>query len=150
MRYYPVMICTAPIAKVEQGQTQQYFTGLNVMTLKVNGISVGITTIDQTSRDPSSGYGSEQHCELVAISEALMPVRSRVAKHHNHLLPGHPGYVERENTASSNTENDKQVRFYNVLRIEWKNGVAYRKGVGAIEKEAWDSLQSKVTTFKLG
>jgi hypothetical protein len=48
------------------------------------------------------------------------------------------------------TEGVETVLFYNVLWIEREDEIAYRKGVGAVRKEAWDSLSAATVTFKLG
>ena len=29
--------------------------------------------------------------------------------------------------------------FYNVMHIEWENGIAYRRGVGTVYKAMWES-----------
>ena len=40
--------------------------------------------------------------------------------------------------------------FYNVLWIEWKDGVAYRKGLGRVRKEAWESQATEWIDLTLG
>ena len=40
--------------------------------------------------------------------------------------------------------------FYNVLWIEWKDGVAYRKGLGRVVKEAWESQATEWIDLTLG
>jgi hypothetical protein len=40
--------------------------------------------------------------------------------------------------------------FYNVLWIKWEDGIAYRKGVGRVEKDAWESLELETIEVTLG
>ncbi|KAI0866664.1 heterokaryon incompatibility protein-domain-containing protein [Xylaria cubensis] len=40
--------------------------------------------------------------------------------------------------------------FYNVLFIEWEQGIAYRKGVGRVWKEAWEQLDTSIADVVLG
>lgn len=42
------------------------------------------------------------------------------------------------------------VDFYYVLWIEWKEGIAYRKGLGRVLKEAWDREATEVIDLILG
>jgi hypothetical protein len=40
--------------------------------------------------------------------------------------------------------------YYNVMWIEWENGIAYRKAVGRVYKEAWESLDLEEVDVLLG
>ena len=42
------------------------------------------------------------------------------------------------------------LEFYNVMWIEWKGGVAYRKGLGKVIKEAWDRQATEWIDLTLG
>ena len=46
--------------------------------------------------------------------------------------------------------NDYLFAFYNVLWIEWKEGVAYRKGLGRVIKEAWERQATEWIDLTLG
>ena len=46
--------------------------------------------------------------------------------------------------------NDYLFEFYNVLWIEWKEGVAYRKGLGRVIKEAWERQATEWIDLALG
>ena len=55
----------------------------------------------------------------------------------------------------SRTDRDKMsntylFEFYNVLWIEWKEGVAYRKGLGRVVKEAWERQATEWIDLTLG
>ncbi|KAF2997937.1 hypothetical protein E8E13_005460 [Curvularia kusanoi] len=45
---------------------------------------------------------------------------------------------------------DWKFRFYNVLWVEWKDGVAYRKGIGKIWADCWDKLCPQPIDVVLG
>lgn len=40
--------------------------------------------------------------------------------------------------------------FYNILWVYWKDGVAYRKGVGRVKRKAWEALERKDVFLILG
>jgi hypothetical protein len=40
--------------------------------------------------------------------------------------------------------------FYNVLRVEWENGVAFRKGLGRIERSIWENQLLETIDLVLG
>ena len=40
--------------------------------------------------------------------------------------------------------------FYNVMAVRWENGIAYREGIGRVEREAWESLQKEDIELILG
>ena len=41
-------------------------------------------------------------------------------------------------------------KFYNVLWIEWVDGIAYRKGLGRVEKSGWESADTEEIEVVLG
>ena len=45
---------------------------------------------------------------------------------------------------------DGDYEFYNVLWIEWVDGIAYRKALGRVEKTAWDAAATKIISVTLG
>jgi hypothetical protein len=40
--------------------------------------------------------------------------------------------------------------YYNVLWIEWENGIAYRKALGRVYKEAWEAQELEEVDIVLG
>jgi hypothetical protein len=42
------------------------------------------------------------------------------------------------------------LKMYNVLWIEWEDGVAYRKAVGTILRDAWDAADTEEVDIRLG
>jgi hypothetical protein len=45
---------------------------------------------------------------------------------------------------------DWKFRFYNVLWVEWKGNVAYRKGIGKIWADCWEKLEREMIEVTLG
>jgi hypothetical protein len=126
------LICTAPIATLSRGDLpgKSVWRELDAALL-LEDVVVGRLVLHckkdmfQT-REASS-------CELVAISEARIESLDEIY-YSEHFAYGKPlGYS-----------------YYNVLWIHWEDRIAYRTGIGAVDKEAWDSLGAEVRTFKLG
>ncbi|KAL9114869.1 MAG: hypothetical protein Q9227_001112 [Pyrenula ochraceoflavens] len=44
----------------------------------------------------------------------------------------------------------RHYEFYNVLWIEWRNGTAFRKGLGRVEKRIWESIEREWIGLPLG
>ncbi|KAF2107854.1 heterokaryon incompatibility protein-domain-containing protein [Lophiotrema nucula] len=68
--------------------------------------------------------------ELILISEGQVP-NSMSSPYYPRLEWDHP-------------ERPKEGRIYkwiNVLAIEWKDGIAYRKGLGRVAKSVWETLE---------
>lgn len=40
--------------------------------------------------------------------------------------------------------------FYSVMWVEWDDGIAYRKGVGRVRKQIWDTLELDWCDIRLG
>jgi hypothetical protein len=47
-------------------------------------------------------------------------------------------------------DGDEDYDYYNVLCIEWQDGVAYRRGIGRIQKRAWDRMGYEELNIILG
>lgn len=81
-----------------------------------------------------------QQCELVVISSYSYnessinwpPVYSPEMRHHQRPRSG------------------DQYHFYNLLWIEWKNGIAYRKGLARVAKSVYDDLPKDEIDLYLG
>ena len=146
--YSPVLTCTAPVAKLEYGDIVKHSQMDPATTvLKLQGVDVGMLTVDEPRIDDSSRTEVQFDCNLVALSEAIVSDLLKAHEYTGHILAGHPG---RSDNWRYGSDTPEEVRFYNVMWIEWENGTAYRKGVGAVQKEAWESLRSEIMSFKLG
>ena len=66
--------------------------------------------------------------ELVAVSEGFF---------YNAQMGNYLDSTLEEDHPERPRETAK-YEFYNVLCVEWEDGVAYRKGVGRVHKEAWE------------
>jgi hypothetical protein len=51
---------------------------------------------------------------------------------------------------NSRPEVGELYEFYNVLWIEWEDGIAYREGLGRILKLMWEKHSSEVIDVTLG
>jgi hypothetical protein len=126
------LICTAPIATLSRGDISK---SRNPRKLEVALLLEEIVVGHLMVHYEKDMFQTQEHsfCELVAISEARIESHGgfRYTKHFAYEKP--PGYL-----------------YYNVLWIHWEDGIAYRKGIGAVDKNAWDSLGAEVRTFKLG
>jgi hypothetical protein len=85
---------------------------------------------DKADRDLVKGYERQLDeagypCELVAISKGNDFVR--------------PMEPEKET-----------YTFYNVLWIKWEDGIAYRRGVGRVKRETWESMELEDVDLILG
>ncbi|UPL02287.1 hypothetical protein LCI18_013221 [Fusarium solani-melongenae] len=70
-----------------------------------------------------------EKCELVAIS--IGSINSTAG-----------GWTRLDEYPELKNQNRESFEFYNVLFVEWKDGVAHRQGIGRVDKSAWE-LQSR-------
>jgi len=47
-------------------------------------------------------------------------------------------------------EKDQPYKFYNIMWIEWMNGIAYRVAIGRVSQEFWDSAPTEDIEVRLG
>ena len=65
--------------------------------------------------------------------------------------PKSSGYGRREWFLTAPDQQDGDLyEYYNVLYIEWEEDVAYRKGMGKVNKEAWERQATEWIDLKLG
>ncbi|KAL9069949.1 MAG: hypothetical protein Q9157_005991 [Trypethelium eluteriae] len=55
-----------------------------------------------------------------------------------------------EELCELNCAQDKTYEFYNVLMVEWRNGIAHRKALGRVLKKAWDATPKRDVEVFLG
>lgn len=97
----------------------------------IEGKVVGDLDIsDEDGRDLVESLDSQPDearclCEMVAIS-----------KGHESVHPMEPG--------------KETFTFYNVLWIKWEDGIAYRRGVGRVKRETWETLELEDIDLVLG
>jgi hypothetical protein len=118
-------------------------TPLPRLTINVhdnNGSWTGVIT-GFTSEDD---YTRGDQCELIAISKA---------SHQRKKQKSGSGYRKRNFTEMDTVQELKELdcyEFYNVLWIEWKEDIAYRKALGRVWKKAWDSQNPTMADIVLG
>jgi hypothetical protein len=126
------LVCTAPIATLSIGVEGLY----QRFELLLENAYVGDLIVHNIYEVCMRHTLEHSSCELIAISEVEV---HNAASADFVLNPRHFAY-----------ELPDGCSYYNVLWIHWENGIAYRKGIGAVNKDAWDSLGAEVRTFKLG
>jgi len=55
-----------------------------------------------------------------------------------------------QNTELVPRSNKERYDFYNVLWIEWEDGIAFRKGIGRVEKSIWEAQPLEWIDVTLG
>jgi hypothetical protein len=60
-----------------------------------------------------------------------------------------PVFSNERDGKDANFKN-RQYTYYNIMCIGWEGDIAYRRGLGMVEKRAWLGLGAKYITFKLG
>ena len=90
------------------------------------GLRVGVLRLHNHDLIPGSTDARFQRpkCELIAISRGYSGLNQRV----NDLSESY-----------SSLDKNARYEFYNVLWINWKDGVAYRQGFGYVLKDVWES-----------
>jgi hypothetical protein len=86
-------------------------------------------------------------CEVIAISMGEVRVHSHAWRIRDDIDWALPAWYR--NIDAEPSEKDC-FEFYNVLWIEWKDVVAYRKALGRVIKPAWDKLDLKIIDVVLG
>jgi hypothetical protein len=81
-------------------------------------------------------------CELIAISQGYANNRGRIPESKPLYMPE---YNHEERPKSS-----ERYEYYNVLWIEWEDGIAYRKGLGRVEKNMWEKQPLEWIDVTLG
>lgn len=94
----------------------------------------------QLDTPPPSHSEPHLRCELVAISRG-------------YAYEGDYGWNLAEWTHDERPKaggKGSKYEFYNVLWIEWEEGIAYRKGVGRVEKAVWEAQELEWIDLVLG
>ncbi|KAK1713428.1 hypothetical protein CaCOL14_009350 [Colletotrichum acutatum] len=105
-----------------------------------NGRWAGVLRLNAASSDPDEYYGSAvgETCELVEISAGS-------AENQPGEDNGFDGWGEAECARHRGTHE-----FVNVLWVEWRDDVAYRKALGRVWETAWAQVASKDVQITLG
>jgi hypothetical protein len=139
--YGHILRCTAPRAfvhfdKMRKGIWDRVYVDLITDTSKVIGC------LQLHSSGEISGNSKSQ--ELVAVSLGKIKDSKRLDEELAAESPSEWAIKEWEMGFGGSD------MFYNVMWIGWDGGIAHRKGLGKVGKEAWNSLQPVVINFKLG
>lgn len=127
-------------------------TAVTSVIIDGSGSSIGfirLTEVQSTGFKPwgyesttpgSKSVTESSFCEFIAISEggALTPPEDGI-------IP--PGYRHK---ALHDSDGEDRFLHYNVLWIEWKDKIAYRKALGCISKRAWEQSSPEMINVTLG
>jgi hypothetical protein len=172
--YSPILLCTAPRAVVRLNFAYRWFR-VKAATLIHNGKIIGSVALQEPVRNPGP---AGTPCEIIALSEGrliddisannetygvwIMDVLTTcLMAQQGETVESFPDdinptlLVNRWNRVmgpnpSDGHETSLERKFYNVMCIGWDGDVAYRRGLGLVQKAAWDALGAKSMTFKLG
>jgi hypothetical protein len=144
-----VLLCTAPLANLELKALNPHddATRQNA-TLLYNDKIIGAIAL-QKDKIPEGTNSAT--CDFVALSEAEV-VDEKVQKYTPEKWMWHVLVTcnVKEREAADKRFGAQRWGFYNVMCIEWDGDTAYRSGLGMVLKTAWDALETKTITFKLG
>ncbi|PQE13531.1 heterokaryon incompatibility protein [Rutstroemia sp. NJR-2017a WRK4] len=82
--------------------------------------------------------------ELVAISKGCTVRLRPNLEEWRYLCP------ELDHEGVPNIYRENPYEFYNCLWVEWKDGIAYRKALGRVEKSMWEGLELEEIELILG
>jgi hypothetical protein len=114
---------------------------MSVPILDKNGAWVGVLRLNKArpvTFNAVQGFESGTPCEIIAISTGTA---NNFFNEAAQLEEWH--YPRRPN-------NDRLFEFYNVLWIEWKGNVAYRKALGRVLKITWEQVDRELIDVVLG
>jgi hypothetical protein len=148
-----VLLCTAPVATALLGSLLagpsadgSNITQSKIFSLMHHDTSIGSLVVHD-DQDPRINQG--RSCELIAISEGELKDIKRACEHpllyHYSASQGHC-----DDDASVSPLRHEDRSFYNVLWVERKSGVAYRKGLGMVSKRGWGKVDAQMETLALG
>jgi hypothetical protein len=144
-----VLLCTAPHAMLQfwgprfgSYSDDTRHKPSKSLLLVIKGTEVGDLTPHSSE---ASGVSLGTLCELVAISQAE-------ESDHEWSTGGYDRRLKafQRDFGSPHSRKANRESFYNVMWIGWEGDVAYRRGLGTVDKTHWDALQAEVITFKLG
>lgn len=139
----PELLCTAPVVTTTLGIVFGHSPGGHMLQTRVYNNRARAGLILCGSTDSLSGVVAGSECHLIAISEAEVDHPSRLARWY---------YDQCGKTVKDawDVHNTLTSCFYNILWVQWENGIAYRKALGMMSKSAFDSLGPELCTFRLG
>ncbi|PVH84252.1 hypothetical protein DL98DRAFT_528668 [Cadophora sp. DSE1049] len=119
----------------------------NVILRSISGAWAGILTLHHNPRkhliswDLSKDEAAQipSACQLVAISTG-------------YAIEGEGAcdMDEWDYTERPRASKGSKYEFYNMLWVEWKDGIAYRKGCGRVMKKAWEEEEREWIDLVLG
>ena len=114
------------------------------------GNNCGVLRIPVTPN--SSGLENGDQCEVIAISAGLTPTTSwnTVLEEWANRLEVLEEWASRLEFRNERGRPGKISEYYNILWIQWKDGIAYREALGRIFKESWENHPTELIDVILG
>jgi hypothetical protein len=126
LRTTPLLRCRTRRAWLYLAEPLTYLYSPVVSLRNSQGYWVGVLQLQNS--DNSIHSEEMTACELVAISAgyAIGGLSSIVM-------------VEWRLQEPPSVSDGERYEYYNVFRVEWRDGIAYRKGLGRVMKSAWEA-----------
>ncbi|GJC87381.1 hypothetical protein ColLi_10219 [Colletotrichum liriopes] len=96
---------------------------------------------------------SRDYFAMRGLDPAKSPVKVQLVAISRGFIPNGLGYDvpdTAEYTREERPKHGERYEFYNVMWISWREGIAYREGLGRVHKDKWDSLQASTMDIVLG
>jgi hypothetical protein len=100
----------------------------------------------------------QHHIELICISMSAPVCKEHALLRNNGAEYGHfescsfKCFIDHDHSLYGihTPASNWQFRYYDVLWIEWEDGIAYRKAIGQVWKEDWDAADTEEVDIRLG
>lgn len=139
----PVLLCTAPLVTVTIGTVFDHSPGSQILQTHVYHEQTEAGLIFSGAIDSLSDVVAGAVCQLIAISEAEV-------QHPNWMSIWYWSQSGENVKDAWNVSSTLSSHFYNLLWIQWEDGVAYRKALGMMSKQHFDTLRPRTHSFRLG
>ncbi|KAH6620034.1 heterokaryon incompatibility protein-domain-containing protein [Boeremia exigua] len=139
----PLLLCTGPVVTVTIGVVFGHSPNARILQTHVYNEYAKAGLIFSGAVNSLSDVEADVECQLVAISEAEI-------NHPNWMARWYWSECGGDDKHAWQVYNTLSPHFYNVLWIQWEDGVAYRKALGMMSKQHFDALRPRILSFSLG
>ncbi|KAK3319540.1 heterokaryon incompatibility protein-domain-containing protein [Cercophora scortea] len=111
-----------------------------------DGCFAGCLRLNDLEQDVRGSIGAEERYHLIELSSGSVGLGNRADD-----LPDHPlADVFDEWSLPGWVRKDGLYEFYNVMWVEWRDGVAFRLAVGRVEKQSWEETAVEEMDVTIG
>ncbi|KAJ4988973.1 heterokaryon incompatibility protein [Stagonosporopsis vannaccii] len=139
----PILLCTAPVATMSVDTSFNGSPDSRIVQAHVYNQHGRAGLILSGAAGSLSDFVAGGECQLVAISEAQV-------EHPSRMMVWYWEQCGQNMEEAARVSDTLSSNFYNVLWIQWEDGVAYRKALGMMRKQHFDALEPRMLSFKLG